>query len=592
MSGKRPSTSPYAKPRSKSHLLEGTSVKIEPLVEAEAEKTEKIPCYVPPKPSSNLPQLSEPRGLQHKEKRRFIVGNVSKWIECDQREDQSTHKWMIYVRGDRDTPDVSDVVSKVRFLIHPSYHPHDLIEVTAPPFHLTRRGWGEFPARIQIHFKGERDKPIDVIHHLKLDRTYTGLQTLGSETVVDVWLHNPNVIDKDAMEDAKSDPMSSKAIIDHLKNPPDGWVIPHESEDILPESFLETMQVPVESSEDAAEQKACFEHETVQNGFLAESGKVTVKSETEDDTLQENGASSEQVNGIETTNFLKYTDKKGKTMFLPFTVLPRSQKQGTTSPNMLGEKASMKPSPLVPKTKSNGIKISLTHDVKPRNTERSWQHPVRSGGFLSQSCKTWSSSASTATSGISLLKAASPGILPPGASLLKKNATKSNSVSNGTTTATASEMVTVSFTSELEKVNPDIDLSTWNAILGRGGDETQLEVESRLAKRGTHLLKRQMEYYALLRYGLYHGCPKNVAQNSIFVSSERVFHLKAEDFSCKEACVMHIARFLPLITPMAKDSMYRSLHSYAAPSIKCFKSWNVAKQLSSEVSRPYTGFAT
>ena len=93
------------------------------------------------------------RGMHHKVKRRFVVGNVSKWIACDQREDLATHKWMIYVRGDRDHPDVSDVVAKVRFLIHPSYHPHDLVEVANAPFHLTRRGWGEFPARVQIHFR-------------------------------------------------------------------------------------------------------------------------------------------------------------------------------------------------------------------------------------------------------------------------------------------------------------------------------------------------------------------------------------------------------------------------------------------------------
>ncbi|PIO31548.1 hypothetical protein AB205_0072630 [Aquarana catesbeiana] len=57
-----------------------------------------------------------------------------------------------------------------------------------PPFHLTRRGWGEFPVRVQIHFKDSQNKRIDIIHNLKLDKTYTGLQTLGAETVVEVEL--------------------------------------------------------------------------------------------------------------------------------------------------------------------------------------------------------------------------------------------------------------------------------------------------------------------------------------------------------------------------------------------------------------------
>jgi hypothetical protein len=48
-----------------------------------------MPSYVSPK--SNEVKF-EPRGLQYKRKRRIIVGNVSRWIECDQREDLSTHK--------------------------------------------------------------------------------------------------------------------------------------------------------------------------------------------------------------------------------------------------------------------------------------------------------------------------------------------------------------------------------------------------------------------------------------------------------------------------------------------------------------------
>ncbi|KAI5092901.1 YEATS domain-containing protein 2 isoform X2 [Silurus meridionalis] len=124
-------------------------------------------------------------------KKTIVVGNVSKYIAPDKREenDQSTHKWMVYVRGSRKEPTIDHFVKKVWFFLHPSYKPNDLVEVSEPPFHLTRRGWGEFPVRVQIHFKDQRNKRIDIIHNLKLDRTYTGLQTLGAETVVDVELH-------------------------------------------------------------------------------------------------------------------------------------------------------------------------------------------------------------------------------------------------------------------------------------------------------------------------------------------------------------------------------------------------------------------
>jgi len=166
------------------------SVPVRPDV-AETVNPEDLPGYVAPlaRRIDSTDVMAEPRsGLAPKAKRRFVIGNVSKWIECSEREDSSTHKWMLYVRGCKDQPDVSDVVKKVRFFIHQTYAPNNVIDVTASPFHLIRRGWGEFPARIQIHFANPQNKPVDVVHNLKLDKTYTGLQTLGSETVVDAWL--------------------------------------------------------------------------------------------------------------------------------------------------------------------------------------------------------------------------------------------------------------------------------------------------------------------------------------------------------------------------------------------------------------------
>ncbi|XP_076000921.1 YEATS domain-containing protein 2 isoform X2 [Genypterus blacodes] len=148
-------------------------------------------------------------------KKTIVVGNVSKYIPPDKREenDQSTHKWMVYVRGCRKEPSIDHFVKKVWFFLHPSYKPNDLVEVSEPPFHLTRRGWGEFPVRIQIHFKDPRNKRIDIIHQLKLDRTYTGLQTLGAETVVDVELHRTTL-----GEDYILPPSSSK--ISHRASSP------------------------------------------------------------------------------------------------------------------------------------------------------------------------------------------------------------------------------------------------------------------------------------------------------------------------------------------------------------------------------------
>ena len=129
----------------------------------------------------------EPQLYTHK---RVIVGNTSRFIREDQREvnDKSTYKWMVYVRGSKEHPDISPFVSKIWFFLHPSYKPNDIVEVTHPPFHLTRRGWGEFHVRVRLFFRDKRYKPVDIMHTLSLDRTYTGLQTLGAETSVNLEL--------------------------------------------------------------------------------------------------------------------------------------------------------------------------------------------------------------------------------------------------------------------------------------------------------------------------------------------------------------------------------------------------------------------
>lgn len=127
-------------------------------------------------------------------KRKIIVGNTSKFIHPEQREgnDRSTHKWMVYVRGTKDDDQLEKFINKVWFLLHPSYQPNDLVEVSKPPFQVTRRGWGEFPVRVQLHFVNCKNKRVDIIHHLKLDKSYTGLQTLGSETHVEIELDRKN----------------------------------------------------------------------------------------------------------------------------------------------------------------------------------------------------------------------------------------------------------------------------------------------------------------------------------------------------------------------------------------------------------------
>ncbi|XP_032666203.1 YEATS domain-containing protein 2 [Odontomachus brunneus] len=170
-----------------------SSTKKQPLSSDEEPRPCKIPRYVPPKSSVPESSAQPSRGDKHKVHKRVVIGNISKWIPREWRDDsETTHKWTIYVRGDKEATDVSTYISKVRFMLHPSYKPNDVVEVATYPFHLSRRGWGEFPLRVQLHFKNPLNKPSNIIHYLKLDRTYTGLQMLGSETLVDLWIYPAN----------------------------------------------------------------------------------------------------------------------------------------------------------------------------------------------------------------------------------------------------------------------------------------------------------------------------------------------------------------------------------------------------------------
>ncbi|KAG1714333.1 YEATS domain-containing protein 2 [Nymphon striatum] len=142
-----------------------------------------------------------------KRKYYVIVGNVSEYILPQYREekDNCRYKWMIYVRTPADHSPIEKTVSKVLFYLHPSYEPNRIIEIrlpsytmfavlnfSKPPFQLKKRGWGEFSVKIELFFHDTRNKSILIIHKLKLDNTFTGLQTLGAETTAEFFVYIPN----------------------------------------------------------------------------------------------------------------------------------------------------------------------------------------------------------------------------------------------------------------------------------------------------------------------------------------------------------------------------------------------------------------
>lgn len=129
-----------------------------------------------------------PQVQKKSEKKRIIVGNTSKFIPEKSRHDNTTHKWMIYIRGPPDDPNLS-FVKMLKVYIDESYEPNHIIDLVQPPYHISRRGWGEFPYKVIVFFKNsEMNKPVEISHYLKLDKTQCGKDVLSPETHIDIEL--------------------------------------------------------------------------------------------------------------------------------------------------------------------------------------------------------------------------------------------------------------------------------------------------------------------------------------------------------------------------------------------------------------------
>lgn len=129
------------------------------------------------------------RGSRFYIKRRIIIGNAARCLAsstggaaAEAGEDElpamaiegkrPTHRWRIFVRSPRQvadpTEDVRSFIKGVRFFLHPSYRPNDVVDVTSAPFELSRPSWGEFPVRLQIHFWDSRNQPLEIVHFVRV----------------------------------------------------------------------------------------------------------------------------------------------------------------------------------------------------------------------------------------------------------------------------------------------------------------------------------------------------------------------------------------------------------------------------------------
>ncbi|CAM9766042.1 unnamed protein product, partial [Chrysoparadoxa australica] len=95
----------------------------------------------------------------------IVFGSVAFWQGAS-ADPQQTHKWSLYVRGPNGE-DVSYFVSKVVFTLHPSF-PQPVRELRQWPFEVSELGWGEFEAKITLHFKDPTERAVDAMHVIRL----------------------------------------------------------------------------------------------------------------------------------------------------------------------------------------------------------------------------------------------------------------------------------------------------------------------------------------------------------------------------------------------------------------------------------------
>ena len=76
-------------------------------------------------------------------------------------------RWSCYVRGLNNDEDISYFIKKVVFQLHPSF-PEPVKTVEKFPFEIHQTGWGEFDIGIKIFFVDQSERPIEMLHALKL----------------------------------------------------------------------------------------------------------------------------------------------------------------------------------------------------------------------------------------------------------------------------------------------------------------------------------------------------------------------------------------------------------------------------------------
>ncbi|KAJ0170372.1 hypothetical protein K1T71_014300 [Dendrolimus kikuchii] len=92
-------------------------------------KPKKVPRHLEPK-IMNVVTLDEATRNKMKHRYRIVIGNTSKYAPAASNLDRSTHKWLLYIRGPPQAPDLRRIVTSVTVTLHHSYAPHHTVHLS------------------------------------------------------------------------------------------------------------------------------------------------------------------------------------------------------------------------------------------------------------------------------------------------------------------------------------------------------------------------------------------------------------------------------------------------------------------------------
>ncbi|KAB7499676.1 YEATS domain-containing protein 2, partial [Armadillidium nasatum] len=136
--------------------------------------------------------IGQRRREPFQKKVRIYLGNTYRYIKDSEGVNPMKFQWRITLRTQDKEDPIENFISYVKYTLHESYAPNNVI-VKKSPFTLTHKGWGEFQVNVELHFLDERNKPIKMIHTLKLARkddslSYSGLWRMGHENLYEIWI--------------------------------------------------------------------------------------------------------------------------------------------------------------------------------------------------------------------------------------------------------------------------------------------------------------------------------------------------------------------------------------------------------------------